>query len=44
MNAVEKQLEDVGEDMKPYVDSVGHKYLFGYGLNWRGVIGERRHR
>lgn len=41
MNAVEKQLEDVGEDMTPYRDSAGHTYAFGYGLNWRGVIGDK---
>lgn len=38
MNAVEKQLEDVGEDMTPYRDSAGHSYAFGYGMNWKGVI------
>ena len=38
MNAVEKQLEDVGEDMTPYRDSAGHSYAFGFGLNWKGVI------
>ena len=41
MNAVEKQFEDVGEDMVAYVDSAGHRYAFGYGLNWRGVIRKR---
>lgn len=43
MNAVEKQLEDVGEDMVPYRDSAGHRYSFGYGLNWKGVIGTKHH-
>ncbi|MFT4295866.1 MAG: glycoside hydrolase family 3 N-terminal domain-containing protein [Micropruina sp.] len=38
MDAVEKQKEDVGEDMTPYRDSQGRVYKFGYGLNWRGVI------
>ena len=38
MNAVEKQLEDVGQDMTPYRDSAGNRYLFAFGLNWRGVI------
>ncbi len=44
MNAVEKQLEDVGEDMKAYRDSAGHKYVFGFGLSWKGVIGATHHR
>ena len=44
MNAVEKQKEDVGEDMRPYVDSAGHVYKFGYGLNWYGVIGKHHRR
>jgi beta-glucosidase len=39
MNAVERQLEDVGQDMTPYRDSAGHRYTFGYGLSWKGVIG-----
>ncbi|MFV0451125.1 MAG: hypothetical protein ACK5LS_02600, partial [Propioniciclava sp.] len=38
MNAAEAQLEDVGDDTEPYVDSDGHIYTFGYGLNWKGVI------
>ena len=43
MNAVEKQKEDVGEDMTPYVDSAGNTYKFGFGLNWYGKIrGDRR--
>lgn len=41
MDAVEAQKEDVGEDMTPYRDSQGHVYKFGYGLNWKGVIGKR---
>jgi beta-glucosidase len=41
MNAVERQLEDVGQDMTPYRDSAGHRYTFGYGLNWKGVIGAK---
>lgn len=39
MDAVEKQLEDVGEDMTPYRDSAGNWYSFGFGLNWTGRIG-----
>ena len=38
MDAVEAQLEDVGEDMTPYVDSAGNTYAFGFGLNWKGRI------
>lgn len=41
MNAVEAQLEDVGEDMVPYRDSAGHYYRFGFGLNWQGVLGQK---
>ena len=28
--------------MRPYRDSAGRVYAFGYGLNWNGVIGHRR--
>lgn len=38
MNAVEAQLEDVGMDTTPYVDTMGNTYSFGFGLNWRGRI------
>ena len=41
MDAVEAQLEDVGQDMTPYVDSLGNTYSFGFGLNWKGRIGRR---
>ncbi len=34
MDAVEAQLEDVGEDMTPYRDSAGNRYSFGFGLSW----------
>lgn len=44
MDAVEAQFEDVGEDMVPYRDSAGHVYRFGFGLDWRGVIGGRHGR
>jgi beta-glucosidase len=37
--AVEAQLEDVGQDMTPYVDSLGNTYDFGFGLDWKGRIG-----
>ena len=42
MDAVEAQLEDVGEDMTPYRDSMGNTYSFGFGLGWKGVIDRRR--
>jgi beta-glucosidase len=42
MSTVEKQFEDVPHDMEPHVDSEGHKYDFGYGLNWKGVINDSR--
>lgn len=38
MDAVEAQLEDVGEDTEPYIDSLGNAYLFGFGLNFSGPI------
>ena len=38
MDAVEAQLEDVGEDTEPYVDSAGNSYAFGFGLNYSGKI------
>ncbi|MEN9381930.1 MAG: hypothetical protein RI940_811, partial [Bacteroidota bacterium] len=38
MSVVEKQYEDKPHDMKPYKDTQGHLYDFGYGLNWKGVI------
>lgn len=40
MDAVEAQQEDVGEDMKTYVDSAGNDWKFGFGLNYSGVISE----
>ncbi|AMR30674.1 beta-glucosidase [Mucilaginibacter sp. PAMC 26640] len=42
MITVEAQFEDVPHDMKVFVDSEGHKYDFGYGLNWKGVIKDAR--
>lgn len=38
MDAVEAQLEDVGEDTEPYVDSAGNAYEFGFGLSYSGPI------
>jgi beta-glucosidase len=42
METVELQMEDVPHDMKPHIDSEGHAYNFGYGLNWKGVIQDTR--
>ena len=42
MQTVEMQKEDVPHDMKPYVDSEGHRYDFGYGLGWKAVINDKR--
>lgn len=42
MKTVEAQFEDVPHDMTVFVDSEGHKYDFGYGLNWKGVIKDAR--
>lgn len=42
MQTVETQKEDVPQDMQPHVDSEGHAYDFGYGLNWKGVIKDAR--
>lgn len=38
MDAVEAQLEDVGRDTEPYVDSAGNAYAFGFGLDFSGPI------
>ena len=42
MTTVETQLEDVPNDMDPYVDSLGNTYDFAFGLNWSGVIKDDR--
>ncbi|BFM09677.1 glycoside hydrolase family 3 protein [Halioxenophilus aromaticivorans] len=42
MKTVELQLEDVPMDMQPYVDSQGNRYDFAFGLNWAGVIRDKR--
>jgi beta-glucosidase len=39
MDAVEAQLEDVGGDTAPYVDSTGGTYALGFGLGWEGPVG-----
>lgn len=42
MRTVETQKEDVSRDMTPYSDSAGNKYDFAFGLNWKGVINDKR--
>ena len=42
MLTVEKQQEDVPQDMQPHKDSEGNVYDFAYGLNWKGVIKDAR--
>lgn len=42
METVEKHCEDVPFDLRPYMDSVGNTYDFGFGLNWTGIIQDRR--
>lgn len=42
MRTVEEQFEDTPHDMQPYVDAVGNRYDFGFGLNWEGVIEDAR--
>ena len=42
MKTVEEQFEDVPRDMKPYTDSEGNTYDFGFGLNWKGAINDGR--
>jgi beta-glucosidase len=42
METVERQLEDVPHDMKVHVDTEGSAYDFGFGLNWKGVVNDKR--
>jgi beta-glucosidase len=42
MKTVEEQKEDVPFDMICHVDSEGHAYDFGYGMNWQSVIRDAR--
>jgi beta-glucosidase len=42
METVEQQFEDVPRDMKVQVDTEGHAYDFGFGMNWKGVIADKR--
>lgn len=42
METVEKQYEDVPQDMECYKDAQGNTYDFGFGLNWSGKISDAR--
>ena len=42
METVEKQFEDVPHDLECYMDDQGNKYVFAFGLNWKGVINDDR--
>ena len=42
MSTVEKQAEDTPQDMKCHTDTEGSVYDFGFGLNWKGVIKDKR--
>lgn len=42
METVETQCEDVPRDMECYRDSQGNVYDFAFGLNWNGVISDKR--
>ena len=44
METVEAHAEDLPFDYQVYIDSAGHSYDFGYGLNWSGVIEDDRTR
>jgi beta-glucosidase len=42
MSTVEKQAEDVPQDMKCHTDTEGSVYDFGFGMNWKGMIKDAR--
>ncbi len=42
METVETQQEAVPHDMECHVDSESNRYDFTFGLNWKGVINDRR--
>lgn len=42
MQTVETQQEDVSHDMRCLTDSEGHTYDFAFGMNWKGVIRDKR--
>ena len=39
---IEAQFEDVPRDMKSYTDADGNLYDFAFGLNWNGIIQDKR--
>ncbi len=42
MITVEKQSEDIPFDMEVHTDSEGNRYDIGFGMNWRGIIRDKR--
>ena len=42
MRTVEEQYEDTPHDMIPYMDAVGNRYDFAFGMDWDGVINDAR--
>lgn len=42
MKTVEEQFEDTPHDMRCYSDADGHSYDFAFGMNWSGVISDKR--
>ncbi len=42
MSTVEKQAEDVPQDMKCHTDTEGSVFDFGFGMNWKGAIKDAR--
>ncbi|MBK6389083.1 MAG: glycoside hydrolase family 3 C-terminal domain-containing protein [Saprospiraceae bacterium] len=42
MQVVESQSEDSPGDLKCHIDSEGHVYDFGFGLDWKGIINDAR--
>lgn len=42
MLTVEQQAEDTPRDMRCYRDTDNHTYDFAFGLNWKGVIRDKR--
>ena len=42
MATVERQCEDVPHDMTCYQDADGNVYDFAFGMNWSGIINNKR--
>jgi beta-glucosidase len=42
MRTVDEQFEDIPRDMEPYTDSEENTWDFAFGLNWQGVINDKR--